>query len=191
MPSCRLADLDLAVLPLAEPPKTRGKGERVEGRSIGVGRVPHRSRLSTSHGPLACFHPAPGFRRVPSSSLVLLLLLSNTSTSQRLMSALRRPPRLVLFTGPHCSLCDVFKQHLADLKARHRLDFDLALYNIREGDKLYRRLYQYHIPVLAIDTPGGGREIMRHRWDEAKLLEALERHERDQPEASPGMDTIL
>ncbi|KAK4698589.1 zinc finger CCHC domain-containing protein 8, partial [Phenoliferia sp. Uapishka_3] len=70
-----------------------------------------------------------------------------------------RLPRLVLFTGgPSCSLCEVAK---ADLAAVQRLTpFHLSLYDIRrpphydpstveESDRtVWRRLYQYDIPVL-------------------------------------------
>lgn len=78
----------------------------------------------------------------------------------------------MLFTGPSCSLCDVFKARLDDLRGRGH-SFELSVANIRDPavDKAYRRLYQYHIPVLAFE----GQEIMRSKWNEDKLLDRLAR----------------
>ncbi|KAG0140968.1 hypothetical protein CROQUDRAFT_52452 [Cronartium quercuum f. sp. fusiforme G11] len=85
-------------------------------------------------------------------------------------------PRLTIFTAPHCTLCEQFRTEL--LKLKHSAvypyrDFDLAYYNIRdsslEDHKLYRRAYQYDIPVLHLD----GKELMRHRLNVPLLTQRL------------------
>lgn len=57
----------------------------------------------------------------------------------------RRLPRLTLYTGTDCQLCDVAKSVLDDV-ARD-VPFELVEYNIRdnslEGVKQWRRAYQY------------------------------------------------
>ncbi|TXT15727.1 hypothetical protein VHUM_00230 [Vanrija humicola] len=62
-----------------------------------------------------------------------------------------RLPRLTLFTGPHCSLCDVAKTQLAAVRQTH--PFDIVLWDIRsppagtsdaDANK-WRRAYQYEI----------------------------------------------
>jgi hypothetical protein len=61
-------------------------------------------------------------------------------------------PRLTLFTGgKECSLCEVFKVELAQIRKTH--PFELDLWNIRDPpsgsdereSKKWRRLYQYDI----------------------------------------------
>ncbi|WOO77050.1 uncharacterized protein LOC62_01G000649 [Vanrija pseudolonga] len=60
-------------------------------------------------------------------------------------------PRLTLFTGQHCSLCEVAKQELAVLRQTH--PFDITIWDIRspppsasEADAhRWRRAYQYDI----------------------------------------------
>ncbi|WWC70302.1 uncharacterized protein I206_104252 [Kwoniella pini CBS 10737] len=63
-----------------------------------------------------------------------------------------RLPRFTLFTGgKECSLCEVAKQDLANL--RRSIPFELDLWNIRDPPiganereaKKWRRLYQYDI----------------------------------------------
>ncbi|KAK4051303.1 hypothetical protein OIO90_004784 [Microbotryomycetes sp. JL221] len=122
------------------------------------------------------------------------------------MSAVRqaytRLPHLTLFTGgAECSLCEVAKQDLAIVQ--RLAPFDLSLYNIRRqaGDDpdewnrtLWRRLYQYDIPVLHFGRPEdfetlagrgaqhgklmGGR-IMKHRIDKDRLVELVHKWTRD------------
>ncbi|GAA5856410.1 hypothetical protein JCM8547_008731 [Rhodosporidiobolus lusitaniae] len=101
---------------------------------------------------------------------------------------LPRVPTFTLFTGPHCSLCDVAKADLAEL--RKKVPFNLNLYNIKRlagedpdeyNRTAWRRLYQYDIPVLHLHPAGdqtlealsgkkglGGR-IAKHRIDKDKL----------------------
>ncbi|GAA5971364.1 hypothetical protein JCM11641_008324 [Rhodosporidiobolus odoratus] len=99
-----------------------------------------------------------------------------------------RLPSLTLFTsGPLCSLCDVAKADLAEV--RKKVPFNLELYDIRrvkddpdEYNRVaWRRLYQYDVPVLHLHAEGdtsiealsgkkgwGGR-VAKHRIDKDKL----------------------
>lgn len=85
-------------------------------------------------------------------------------------------PHLTLFTGPHCALCDEFRAGLSKLKDSpdypHH-NFHLSYYDIRdstlEDHKLYRRAYQYDIPVLHLE----GKELMRHRLNIPLLTQRL------------------
>lgn len=91
-------------------------------------------------------------------------------------SIIRRSlPRLTLYTGgPECSLCEVAKEKLDELRAQST-PFELETVNIRANRtdkelKKARRLWQYDIPVLLLD----GRYIMKHRINDSRLLELLE-----------------
>ncbi|GAA5905402.1 hypothetical protein JCM6882_003150 [Rhodosporidiobolus microsporus] len=99
-----------------------------------------------------------------------------------------RLPHLTLFTGKHCSLCDVAKGTLEEV--RKKAPFKLSYYNISRPDgedpdeynrTAWRRLYQYDIPVLHLHPEGdtslkalsgkkglGGR-VAKHRIDKDKL----------------------
>ncbi|KAL1413536.1 hypothetical protein Q8F55_001310 [Vanrija albida] len=85
-------------------------------------------------------------------------------------------PRLTLFTGPHCSLCDVAKAELAQVRQTH--PFTISLWDIRkppadasDADAArWRRAYQYEIPVLHLD----GVEVQKNRIDSAALRRVLE-----------------
>ena len=84
-------------------------------------------------------------------SLILFQLLSSTAT----VTGDRRP-RLTLYTGPQCSLCDDAKVEIS--AAQKEAPAELALYNIRD-DSLpdvhkWRRAYQYEIPVLHLEGKG-------------------------------------
>jgi len=77
-------------------------------------------------------------------------------------------PRLTLFTGPFCSLCDVAKEEL--VKVRVQSPFHLQLVDIQDpGQDKWKRLYQYDIPVLHLEE----KMIMKHRVDPARLVERL------------------
>lgn len=77
-------------------------------------------------------------------------------------------PRLTLFSGPNCSLCDIAKAELAKVKDLYH--FDLQVINIQDrGQETWKRRYVYWIPVLHLD----GEEIARGRWDASNVLTAL------------------
>ncbi|KAG1728629.1 uncharacterized protein EDB91DRAFT_1239349 [Suillus paluster] len=68
--------------------------------------------------------------------------------------------RLILFSGPNCSLCDVAKLELA--KVRQSYQFDLEIVNIQDkGQEKWKKKYVYWIPALHLD----GKEIAKGRWD--------------------------
>lgn len=74
--------------------------------------------------------------------------------------------RVVLYTKPGCHLCDDMRDQLdAALGAATLVhEIDIA------GDLDVYMRYRYDIPVLVID----GREVARHRIDDAVLAEALD-----------------
>ncbi|KZT52375.1 DUF836-domain-containing protein [Calocera cornea HHB12733] len=82
-----------------------------------------------------------------------------------------RLPRLTLYTGPFCSLCDTAKAELA--KVQLQSPFHLTLVDIHapgaEHEK-WRRLYQYDIPVLHLE----GRRVMKHRVEGERLVQKLD-----------------
>ncbi|OAX41568.1 hypothetical protein K503DRAFT_668029, partial [Rhizopogon vinicolor AM-OR11-026] len=72
--------------------------------------------------------------------------------------------RLILFTGPNCSLCDVAKSELA--KVRQSYQFDLEIVNIQDkGQEKWKKKYVYWIPALHLD----GKEIAKGRWDASNM----------------------
>jgi len=118
-------------------------------------------------------------------------------TTRRLQQQQQRWPVLTLFSkAQNCSLCDDAKAAIE--RVRQRPDaprFELHVYDISrraqdddpdwEARLAWRRLYQYDIPVLHVsaskehdsvsgrDGRHGGR-VMKHRVDEAKLLDILQ-----------------
>jgi len=77
-------------------------------------------------------------------------------------------PRLTLFSGKNCSLCDVAKAELSNLRARH--EFTLNIVDIREpGNERWQNRYQYWIPALHLE----GKEIAKGRWSAADVEPAL------------------
>ncbi|EKM55026.1 uncharacterized protein PHACADRAFT_208554 [Phanerochaete carnosa HHB-10118-sp] len=69
---------------------------------------------------------------------------------------LSRVPRLTLFSGPQCSLCDIAKAELA--KVRQKREFELQTVNIQDADQEeWKRKYVYWIPALHID----GKEVAK------------------------------
>ena len=109
---------------------------------------------------------------------------------------LGRVARLTLFSGPHCSLCDVRAEPIescahtsvltrsyvqtakAELaKVRQHRAFDLETINIQDkGQERWKKKYVYWIPALHIE----GKEVAKGRWDAQTVNQAL-----DAWEASP------
>ncbi|CAO1628787.1 unnamed protein product [Parajaminaea phylloscopi] len=81
-------------------------------------------------------------------------------------------PRVTLFTGTDCSLCDVVKETLQEAR-KEGADFSVEFYNIRDDSlpdvQRWRRAYQYDIPVVHLD----GVEIARHRMEKTSFLAKL------------------
>ncbi|KAH7889495.1 thioredoxin-like protein [Phlebopus sp. FC_14] len=83
-----------------------------------------------------------------------------------------RIPRLTLFSGPNCSLCDIAKAELA--KVRQKREFDLEVINIQDnGQEMWKKKYVYWIPALHVD----GKEVAKGRWEASTVIEALERRD--------------
>ncbi|KAF8912121.1 hypothetical protein CPB84DRAFT_1841816 [Gymnopilus junonius] len=86
-----------------------------------------------------------------------------------------RIPRLTLFSGPNCSLCDTAKAALA--KVRLSRPFELDTINIQDpGQDRWKRKYVYWIPALHLD----GKEIAKGRWDENTVIQALKEWDQKQ-----------
>ncbi|KDQ33053.1 hypothetical protein PLEOSDRAFT_48543 [Pleurotus ostreatus PC15] len=69
-------------------------------------------------------------------------------------------PRLTLFSGPNCSLCDIAKAELE--KVRKQRQFQLEVINIQDtGQEKWKKKYVYWIPALHLE----GKEIVKGRWD--------------------------
>ncbi|KAJ7578517.1 hypothetical protein C8J56DRAFT_1006926 [Mycena floridula] len=76
-----------------------------------------------------------------------------------------RLPRLTLFSGPNCSLCDVAKSELARVKLTR--DFRLETIDIQSpGQEFWKKKYVYWIPALHLE----GKEICKGRWDGETLF---------------------
>ncbi|PWN23107.1 hypothetical protein BCV69DRAFT_310593 [Microstroma glucosiphilum] len=76
-----------------------------------------------------------------------------SSASVARSAAQGQTPKVVLYTGTDCSLCDVVKATLEEV--RKEIPYEVQYYNIRD-DSLpdvhkYRRLYQYDIPVIHLN----------------------------------------
>lgn len=80
-----------------------------------------------------------------------------------------RLPRLTLYSGPQCSLCDIAKAELNTLRKEHK--FDLTTVDIQApGQESWKRRYVYWIPALHLD----GVEIAKGRWDANTVRPHLE-----------------
>ncbi|KAI0340032.1 DUF836-domain-containing protein [Trametopsis cervina] len=80
-----------------------------------------------------------------------------------------RIPRLTLFSGPNCSLCDIAKAELA--KVRQQRAFELQTVNIQDpGQEKWKRKYVYWIPALHIEN----KEVAKGRWDAQTVNQALD-----------------
>ncbi|KAF9495837.1 DUF836-domain-containing protein [Pleurotus eryngii] len=77
-------------------------------------------------------------------------------------------PRLTLFSGPNCSLCDIAKAELE--KVRKQRQFQLEVINIQDaGQEKWMKKYVYWIPVLHLE----GKEIVKGRWDASDVEAAF------------------
>ncbi|KAF8517508.1 hypothetical protein BU17DRAFT_91635 [Hysterangium stoloniferum] len=80
-----------------------------------------------------------------------------------------RLPRLTLFSGPNCSLCQVAKGELAKVRQTHSFELEVIDIHSDQG-KPWRNCYAWWIPVLHLE----GKEIAKGRWDQTNIREALE-----------------
>lgn len=84
-------------------------------------------------------------------------------------------PLFTLYTGPHCTLCDDLSEQLDILQ--DSVPFEYQKVNIRDPDQLEaRRLYQYDIPVLTLDSA----VVMKHRYSENLIKQAIEKWQNQQ-----------
>ncbi|KAG5718874.1 Glutaredoxin-like protein, partial [Termitomyces sp. T112] len=89
---------------------------------------------------------------------IITCALSSQLLSDEMAARLARLPRLTLFSGPNCSLCDIAKAELA--KVRQTRPFELETINIQDpGQEKWKRKYVYWIPALHLE----GREIAKGR----------------------------
>ncbi|KAH7107512.1 glutaredoxin domain-containing protein [Auriculariales sp. MPI-PUGE-AT-0066] len=80
-----------------------------------------------------------------------------------------RIPRLKLFSGKNCSLCDVAKAELA--KVRQKRPFELEVVDIHEkGQEKWHNLYKWWIPVLHVEE----KEVVKGRWTAQDVEKALD-----------------
>ncbi|GLB34630.1 putative glutaredoxin-like domain (DUF836) [Lyophyllum shimeji] len=90
---------------------------------------------------------------------------------------LARLPRLTLFSGPNCSLCDIAKAELA--KVRQTRPFELETINIQDpGQEKWKKKYVYWIPALHLE----GKEIAKGRWDAQTVYPALDKWQKENME---------
>ncbi|KAL5529509.1 hypothetical protein ACEPAG_5494 [Sanghuangporus baumii] len=85
-----------------------------------------------------------------------------------------RLPKLTLFTGRACSLCDTAKAALSQV--RKTRPFELQIVNIQDpGQERWRKKYVYWIPALHIE----GKEVVKGKWGESEILNALDQWEKE------------
>jgi len=77
-----------------------------------------------------------------------------------------KPPKIILYTKPGCSLCDQAKKIL--LKVQRTSPFTLETVDISKSNDFPE--YQDHIPVIMLN----GKEISRHQVSEKRLLDLLQ-----------------
>ncbi|KAF8163631.1 hypothetical protein B0H34DRAFT_795314 [Crassisporium funariophilum] len=88
-----------------------------------------------------------------------------------------RIPRLTLFSGTNCSLCDTAKAELA------KRSFQLDTINIQDrGQEKWKKKYVYWIPALHLE----GQEIAKGRWDQQIVIQALNKWDQDQAQLEPA-----
>lgn len=75
--------------------------------------------------------------------------------------------KLTLYTRVGCHLCEVMKEQLDQIAARH--PFALDVVDI-DRDPALRAQYDWEVPVLLVD----GKKVAKIRLDEAMLLRRLE-----------------
>ncbi|KAJ6526285.1 hypothetical protein DFH09DRAFT_1415917 [Mycena vulgaris] len=99
------------------------------------------------------------------------------------MPALRLVPRLTLFSGSSCPLCELAKLELN--RVRQTRQFQLETIDIHApGNAAWKKKYVYWIPALHLD----GQEIAKGRWDANDVTKALEKwdQEKQQAESTTG-----
>ncbi len=78
--------------------------------------------------------------------------------------------RVTFFTKPDCTLCD--GAMFVIRRVRAHVDFELASVDITAaGNEKWFEAYRHDIPVVHLN----GEEVFRHRVDERRLRELLER----------------
>ncbi|KAG6906516.1 hypothetical protein DXG01_013481 [Tephrocybe rancida] len=116
---------------------------------------------------------------------------------------LARLPRLTLFSGPNCSLCDIAKAELAKVRQTVRVfaarcikvthaflqrPFQLETINIQDpGQEKWKKKYVYWIPALHLE----GKEIAKGRWDAQTITPALDSWQEQNMANKPEDETIL
>lgn len=85
--------------------------------------------------------------------------------------------RLTLFTRAHCGLCDTAK--LTVSKLRQRRPFDYAEVDIMApGNQQWKDVYEFDVPVLHVDTPGGSEpRKLFHRFTEQEVEKLVDEAE--------------
>ncbi len=104
-------------------------------------------------------------------------------------------PRLTLFSGPNCSLCDIAKAELEKVRKQVSDDpitlpkqnadrtayllqrqFQLEVINIQDaGQEKWKKKYVYWIPALHLE----GKEIVKGRWDASDVEAAFVKWDND------------
>jgi glutaredoxin len=74
--------------------------------------------------------------------------------------------RVTLYTRAGCHLCEDARKAIDAVRTREPFDFEIV--DI-DGDVELRRLYDYEVPVIAID----GVKAFKYRVSEAELLKKL------------------
>ncbi|KAJ6622890.1 hypothetical protein B0H10DRAFT_1944216 [Mycena sp. CBHHK59/15] len=86
-------------------------------------------------------------------------------------------PRLTLFSGASCPLCELAKIELN--RVRQTRPFELDTIDIQApGNAAWKKKYVYWIPALHLD----GKEIAKGRWDARDVTKALEQWDQQKKE---------
>ncbi|KAF8205558.1 glutaredoxin domain-containing protein [Mycena galopus ATCC 62051] len=92
--------------------------------------------------------------------------------------SLKLIPRLTLFSGSNCPLCEIAKVELN--RVRQTRQFQLETIDIHaKGNAAWKKKYVYWIPALHLDD----QEIAKGRWDATDVTKALEQWDRNQQQA--------
>ncbi|KAJ7171932.1 hypothetical protein C8R46DRAFT_893971 [Mycena filopes] len=92
--------------------------------------------------------------------------------------ALRLIPRLTLFSGPRCPLCELAKIELN--RVRQTRPFQLETIDIHAPENAaWKKKYVYWIPALHLE----GQEIAKGRWDATDVTKALDKWEQEQKQS--------
>ncbi|PVF98768.1 general substrate transporter [Serendipita vermifera] len=90
--------------------------------------------------------------------------------SIRFQSTTTVTPKLVLFSGPTCSLCDTAKEILHDLEQENDWRLDIQTIDIHApGQEKWKRRYVYRIPVLHLED----KVVEEGRWEKEKTLDLI------------------